>query len=74
MEEVLDSQPPEVQELLLSMSILEQVTPEAASELVGNERGTGFWPAFARVYTFAQLIGSGGTATTLCSRRYCVSS
>ena len=58
-EEVLNSQPPEVQEVLLSTSILEQVTPEAASELVGNERAAGFLPALARANTFVQPIGSG---------------
>ena len=58
-EEVLNSQPPEVQEALLSTSILEQVTPEAASELVGNEQAAGFLPALARANTFVQPIGSG---------------
>ena len=58
-EEVLNSQPPEVQEVLLSTSILEQVTPEAASELVGNERAAGCLPALARANTFVQPIGSG---------------
>jgi LuxR family transcriptional regulator, maltose regulon positive regulatory protein len=58
-EEVLNSQPPEVQEVLLSTSILEQVSPEAASELVGNAQAAGFWPALARANTFVQPIGSG---------------
>ena len=58
-EEVLNSQPPEVQEVLLSTSILEQVSSEAASELVGNELAPGFWPALARTNTFVQPIGSG---------------
>ena len=58
-EEVLNSQPPEVQEVLLSTSILEQVSPEAASELVGNEQAAGFLPALARANTFVQPIGSG---------------
>jgi LuxR family maltose regulon positive regulatory protein len=58
-EEVLNSQPPEVQEVLLSTSILEQVSTEAASELVGNEQAAGFWPALARANTFVQPIGSG---------------
>jgi LuxR family maltose regulon positive regulatory protein len=58
-EEVLNSQPPEVQEVLLSTSILEQVSPEAASELVGNEQAAAFLPALARANTFVQPIGSG---------------
>ena len=58
-EEVLNSQPPEVQEVLLSTSILEQVSPEVASELVGNEQAAGFLPALARANTFVQPIGSG---------------
>jgi LuxR family transcriptional regulator, maltose regulon positive regulatory protein len=58
-EEVLNSQPPEVQEVLVSTSILEQVSPEVASELVGNERAAGFLAALARANTFVQPIGSG---------------
>jgi LuxR family maltose regulon positive regulatory protein len=58
-DEVLNSQPPEVQEVLLSTSILEQVSTEAASELVGNEQAAGFLPALARANTFVQPIGSG---------------
>ncbi len=37
-EEVLQAQPPEVQRLLLSTCILEQVTPEAASEVAGDDQ------------------------------------
>jgi LuxR family maltose regulon positive regulatory protein len=44
---------------LLSTSILEQVSSETASELVGNEQATGFLPALARANTFVQPIGSG---------------
>jgi LuxR family transcriptional regulator, maltose regulon positive regulatory protein len=58
-EEVLNSQPLEVQEVLLSTSILEQISTEAASELVGNEQAAGFLPALARANTFVQPIGSG---------------
>jgi LuxR family transcriptional regulator, maltose regulon positive regulatory protein len=58
-EEVLNSQPPEVQEILLTTSILEQVSSEAASELAGNELAAGFLPALARTNTFVQPIGSG---------------
>jgi LuxR family transcriptional regulator, maltose regulon positive regulatory protein len=58
-EEVLNCQPPEVQEVLLSTSILEQVSPEAVSELVGNRQAAGYLPALARANTFVQPIGSG---------------
>src|SRR5580704_12674624 len=58
-EEVLNSQPPEIQEVLLSTSILEQVSPEAASELVGNQQAAGFLPALARANTFVQPLGAG---------------
>ena len=37
-EEVLSTQPPEVRDVLLSTSILEHISAEAASELAGNER------------------------------------
>ena len=37
-EEVLNTQPPEVREVLLSTSILERVSAEAASELAGDEQ------------------------------------
>ena len=40
-EEVLNTQPPEVRDVLLSTSILEQVSAEAASELTGNEQAAG---------------------------------
>ena len=58
-EEVLNTQSPEVQEVLLSTSILEQVSGEAASELVGNAEAAGILPALARANTFIQPIGSG---------------
>ncbi len=58
-EEVLSTQPPEAQEILLSTSILEQVSPETASELVGNAQAARMLPALARANTFIQPIGSG---------------
>jgi LuxR family maltose regulon positive regulatory protein len=58
-QEVLHTQPPEVQDLLLSTSILEQVSAEAASELAGDEAAAGILPALARANTFIQPIGSG---------------
>ena len=58
-EEVLHTQPPEVQDVLLSTSILEQVSAEAASELAGDEQAAAILPALARANTFIQPIGSG---------------
>ena len=58
-DEVLQNQPPEVQEVLLSTSILEQVSAEAAGELVGSEQAAGILPALARGNTFIQPMGSG---------------
>ena len=42
-EEVLNAQPPEVREVLLSTSILDQVNAEAASELAGTDRPPRPW-------------------------------
>ena len=58
-EEVLNAQPPEVREVLLSTSILEQVSAEAASELTGNEQAGAILSALARANAFVQPIGCG---------------
>ena len=58
-EEVLHTQPPQIQDVLLSTSILEQVSAEAASELAGDEQAAAILPALARANTFIQPIGSG---------------
>src|SRR5580700_9359473 len=58
-EEVLSTQPPEVQDILLSTSILEQVSGEAASELTGNEQARTILPALARANAFVQPLGGG---------------
>jgi LuxR family transcriptional regulator, maltose regulon positive regulatory protein len=58
-EEVLSTQPPEVQDILLSTSILEQVSGEAASELTGNEQARTIVPALARANAFVQPLGGG---------------
>ena len=58
-EEVLSTQSPEVREVLLSTSILEQVNAEAASELTGSGQAAAILPALARVNAFIQPIGSG---------------
>ena len=58
-EEVLSTQPPGVREILLSTSILEQVSPEAASELAGSEQAGRIWSAAAHANTFVQPTGRG---------------
>jgi LuxR family transcriptional regulator, maltose regulon positive regulatory protein len=58
-EEVLNAQPPEARELLLSTSILEDVSAEAASELTGDGQAARILPALARTNAFIQPIGRG---------------
>jgi LuxR family maltose regulon positive regulatory protein len=58
-EEVLNTQPPEVREVLLSTSILEQVSAEAASELTGNDQAGRILPALAHANAFVQPTGRG---------------
>ena len=58
-EEVLSTQPPEVQDLLLSTSILEQVSAEAAGVLTGNEQAGTILAALAHANAFVQPIGGG---------------
>ncbi len=57
--EVLDPQPPEVRDVLLSTSILDQVSGEAARELTGNEQAAAILPAVARAIGFVQPAGPG---------------
>jgi LuxR family maltose regulon positive regulatory protein len=59
MEEVLGTQPPEVQELLLCTSILEHVSADCASELSGNSRAAGILTALAHANAFVWPIGGG---------------
>ena len=58
-EEVLDTQPPEVRDMLLSTSILERVSTEAASALAGTEQAAGTLPAMAEANAFVQVLGDG---------------
>ncbi len=58
-EEVLNVQPPEVRDVLLSTSILEDISAEAANELAGNERAGRILLALARANGFVQPIGPG---------------
>ena len=57
--EVLDPQPPAIRDLLLSTSILEHVSGEAASELSGNEDAESILPVLARANAFVQPAESG---------------
>jgi LuxR family maltose regulon positive regulatory protein len=58
-QEVIDIQPPEIRELLLSTSILEHVNAETASELTGNEQAGRILSALAQANAFVQPIGGG---------------
>ena len=58
-EEVLSTQPPGAREILLSTSILEQVSPEAASELAGSEEAGRILSAVAHANAFVQPAGRG---------------
>ena len=58
-EEVLNTAPPEVREVLLATSILERVSAEAASELTGDEQAGRILPAVAHTNAFVQPVGCG---------------
>ncbi len=58
-EEVLNAQPPEVRDMLLSTSILDRVSAEAAGELTGNEQAAAILSAVAHANAFVQPIGHG---------------
>ena len=58
-EEVLGTASPQVREVLLSTSILEHVSPEAASELAGDEQAGAILTAMAHANAFVQPIGCG---------------
>jgi LuxR family transcriptional regulator, maltose regulon positive regulatory protein len=58
-DEVLNIQPPEVREVLLSTSILKHVRADAAVDLTGDEQAAGILVSLARTNAFVQPIGSG---------------
>ena len=58
-DEVLNVQPPEVRDVLLSTSILDHVSADAAVELTGNERAAGIMTALVHANAFIQPLGSG---------------
>jgi LuxR family transcriptional regulator, maltose regulon positive regulatory protein len=57
--EALNTQPPAARDVLLSTSILEQVSAQAASELTGNEQAAAILPAMAHANGFIQPTRSG---------------
>jgi LuxR family transcriptional regulator, maltose regulon positive regulatory protein len=58
-DEVLNVQPPEAREILVSTSILEHVSGEAAVELTGNEQAAAVLATLAHTNALVQPIGSG---------------
>ena len=58
-DEVLNVQPPDVRDVLLSTSILEHVSADAAADLTGDEQAAGILMALVRTNAFVQPIGSG---------------
>jgi LuxR family transcriptional regulator, maltose regulon positive regulatory protein len=58
-EEVLSFQPPQIREVLLCTSILEEVSADAAVEMTGDQQAAGTLSAVARANAFVQPTGSG---------------
>ena len=58
-DEVLNVQPPQVRDVLLSTSILEHVSSDAAVDLTGDEQAAGILATLVRTNAFVQPIGSG---------------
>jgi LuxR family transcriptional regulator, maltose regulon positive regulatory protein len=58
-DEVLNVQPPEVREVLLSTSILEHISADAAVSLTGDEHAAGVLASLARTNTFVQQLAPG---------------
>ena len=58
-DEVLNVQPPEVREVLLSTSILEHVSADGAVELTGDEHAAGVLASLARTNAFVQPLAPG---------------
>jgi LuxR family maltose regulon positive regulatory protein len=57
--EVLNAQPPEVREVLLCTSILDQVSADGAAEVAGDDQGGAILAGLARANVFIWPIGSG---------------
>jgi LuxR family maltose regulon positive regulatory protein len=59
LDEILDAQPPEVRDVLLSTSIFEEFDAEAASEVAGNEHTKEILSALTHANAFIQPAGRG---------------
>jgi LuxR family transcriptional regulator, maltose regulon positive regulatory protein len=57
--EVLDAQPREAREVLLSVSVLERVNAEIAAELAGNDHAGQILAALAHANAFVRPVGDG---------------
>jgi LuxR family maltose regulon positive regulatory protein len=55
-EEVLNTQPPDVRDFLLATSVLERISTQAASELTGDEHAGRILTALARANAFVQPV------------------
>jgi LuxR family maltose regulon positive regulatory protein len=58
-QEVLNTQPPQVRDFLLATSVLEQVSAEVASELTGDDHAGRVLAALARANAFVEPTGDG---------------
>jgi LuxR family maltose regulon positive regulatory protein len=58
-DEVLNTHPPEVRDMLLSTSVLERVSDDIATEMVGNAQAAEILPRVARANAFVQPLGRG---------------
>jgi LuxR family transcriptional regulator, maltose regulon positive regulatory protein len=58
-DEVLNVQPPDVREVLLSTSILDHVRVDAAVDLTGDEHAAGILASVVRTNAFVQPLGRG---------------
>src|SRR5262249_61051175 len=58
-DEVLNVQPPQARDLMLSTSILEHVSADAAVDLTGDEHAAAVLSTLVRTNAFIQPIGSG---------------
>ncbi len=58
-DEALNTQPPEVRDLLLRTSVLERVSDGIAAEMAGQEHAAGILRAVAHANAFVQPVGHG---------------
>ena len=58
-DEALNTQPPEVRDLLVRTSVLERVSGDIAAEMAGHEHAAGILRAVAHANAFIQPVGHG---------------